>query len=144
MTADLYDVIIVGAGPSGSTAGYYLGKNPDIRVLIVDRFEFPRYKSCAGGLFLCDDWPREFENFNSGLEMVSRQPCYDCDFYFDRKFIHRTYNTHLFDVVDRAEFDAALLEVALQQSNVKFKRFPVERIRYESDNGKDIYCLESA
>jgi len=37
MHSEKYDVIIVGAGPAGSTAGYYLGKNPHLKVLIVDR-----------------------------------------------------------------------------------------------------------
>jgi len=44
-----YDVIIVGAGPAGSTAGYILGIH-GFNVLIVDRDRFPRKKLCAGCL----------------------------------------------------------------------------------------------
>ena len=43
------DVIVVGAGPSGCAAAYDLA-TAGIRVLLVDKTEFPRKKSCAGGL----------------------------------------------------------------------------------------------
>jgi geranylgeranyl reductase family protein len=42
-----YDVIIVGAGPAGSTAGYLLSKS-GLSVLIIDKYTFPRKKLCAG------------------------------------------------------------------------------------------------
>ncbi len=38
-----YDVLIVGAGPAGSTLGYHLAQT-GIKVLIVDRVPFPRYR----------------------------------------------------------------------------------------------------
>ncbi|NOZ67801.1 MAG: geranylgeranyl reductase family protein [Deferribacteres bacterium] len=42
-----YDVIIAGAGPAGSTAGYILAE-AGLRVLIIDKSTFPREKLCAG------------------------------------------------------------------------------------------------
>ena len=42
-----YDVIIAGAGPAGSTAGYLLSK-AGLRVLLIDKSTFPRKKLCAG------------------------------------------------------------------------------------------------
>jgi len=44
-----FDVIVVGAGPAGSTAGRELAA-AGARVLLVDRANFPRYKSCGGGI----------------------------------------------------------------------------------------------
>ncbi len=44
---DLYDVIIIGAGPAGSTAAYLLSKQ-GFRVLLADKKKFPRPKLCAG------------------------------------------------------------------------------------------------
>lgn len=44
-----FDVIVVGAGPAGSTAARELAAS-GARVLIVDRAEFPRYKACGGGV----------------------------------------------------------------------------------------------
>ncbi len=43
------DVVIVGAGPSGCSAAWDLSVN-GLRVLLLDRTEFPRKKTCAGGL----------------------------------------------------------------------------------------------
>ncbi len=43
------DVIIVGAGPAGSSAAYFLGK-AGYRVLVLEKCVLPRYKTCAGGV----------------------------------------------------------------------------------------------
>ena len=42
-----YDVIIVGGGPAGSTLAWALEKS-DRKVLIIDKQDFPRDKTCAG------------------------------------------------------------------------------------------------
>jgi geranylgeranyl reductase family protein len=44
-----YDVIITGAGPAGTAAGFDLVM-AGYSVLLLDRQEFPRKKPCAGGL----------------------------------------------------------------------------------------------
>ena len=46
---DLWDAIIVGAGPAGCAAAYDLAA-AGRRVLLMDRAAFPRHKACAGGL----------------------------------------------------------------------------------------------
>jgi len=47
----VFDVIIVGAGPSGSTVSYLLAKE-GLRVALVEKFKLPRFKACGGGLTL--------------------------------------------------------------------------------------------
>ena len=44
-----YDTIIVGAGPAGSTAAYFLSQHGQ-RVLLLEKQSLPRYKACGGGL----------------------------------------------------------------------------------------------
>ena len=46
-----YDVIVVGAGPAGSTTAYRLAC-AGARVCLLDRARFPRDKPCGGGLTL--------------------------------------------------------------------------------------------
>jgi flavin-dependent dehydrogenase len=44
-----FDVIVVGAGPSGTAAAYRL-KQSGYRVLLLDKHQFPRTKPCGGGI----------------------------------------------------------------------------------------------
>ena len=44
-----YDVLVVGAGPAGSSAAYHLARQ-GADVLLVDRFAFPRNKRCGDGI----------------------------------------------------------------------------------------------
>jgi flavin-dependent dehydrogenase len=45
----MYDVIVVGAGPAGCTAAKALAEK-GCKVLLVEKFKMPRYKSCSGVL----------------------------------------------------------------------------------------------
>ena len=45
----MFDVIVVGAGPAGSTASKTLAEK-GYKVLLVEKFKMPRYKSCSGQL----------------------------------------------------------------------------------------------
>lgn len=62
MSSPQYDVIIVGAGPAGSTAAYALGQ-AGLRALVLEKERLPRYKPCGGGLSaaLLSQFPFSFE-----------------------------------------------------------------------------------
>jgi len=49
MTDTLFDIAVIGAGPSGGYFAYLAAKQGH-RVLLCDRAEFPREKTCGGGL----------------------------------------------------------------------------------------------
>jgi len=60
---NFYDVIVVGGGPAGATAAYFLGE-AGWRVLILEKENLPRYKPCGGGLsiqMLEETFPFTFE-----------------------------------------------------------------------------------
>jgi flavin-dependent dehydrogenase len=43
---NVYDAIIVGAGPAGATAAYFMGKK-GMKVALIDKKSFPRHKPCG-------------------------------------------------------------------------------------------------
>ncbi len=49
MTLPSYDVAVIGAGPAGSAAAYFLARG-GLHVILLDKFDFPRDKTCGDGL----------------------------------------------------------------------------------------------
>jgi len=49
MNENEFDVIVVGAGPAGSTCASFLAKNK-VKVLLLDKAVFPRDKTCGDGI----------------------------------------------------------------------------------------------
>src|SRR5215217_4173779 len=47
--AERYDLVVVGAGPGGTSAAYHSAK-AGLNTLLLDRQEFPRDKTCGDGL----------------------------------------------------------------------------------------------
>ena len=51
MSSESWDLVVVGAGPAGSaTALGALHADPSLRVLLLDRDDFPRDKACGDGI----------------------------------------------------------------------------------------------
>lgn len=46
---DVYDAVVIGAGPSGSSSAYWLANN-GLNVAMVEKKTFPRDKTCGDGL----------------------------------------------------------------------------------------------
>lgn len=101
-----FKIIVVGAGPAGTSCAYVLKKNNE-DCLVIDRMEFPREKLCGGGLT-----PKAhtlikkiFGNFKYDYLSFKKFEIYDqnkhiCDFVLNNEV--RT--------VMRKDFDSALLD----------------------------------
>ncbi len=126
-------VVVVGAGPAGSTAAYHI---PNRDVLIIDRKRFPREKSCGGGLLNARDWHKIFPNFAEIKDQIATcHSAEDIEMYWNEKPIFFRKG-HIFDHVRRKEFDYLLLNAALRKSNVSFRCFNAASI--ERRDGKII------
>ena len=98
-----YDVVVVGAGPAGSSAAAAAARM-GARTLIVDRARFPRYKTCGGGLIGVSLAQL------AGLDVPVKQEIVRASFtHRGRRPVGRGSGRRMLSLVDRSEFDAVLL-----------------------------------
>lgn len=106
-----YDVIVVGAGPSGSIAAYVAARL-GLRVLVIDRFRFPRIKPCGGGL--TQKSVALLKGLGIELSGVVRDVCRKVAIINSAGSFLLTDNEPIISVVSRDEFDNYLLTKALE------------------------------
>lgn len=103
----LYDVAVVGAGPAGSSAAR-VAAEAGARVLLLDRAHFPRYKTCGGGLI-----GPTLGALPVGFEVPVEQEIRRASFTLrGGSYAERGAGERILSLVNRADFDAALLDAA--------------------------------
>jgi geranylgeranyl reductase family protein len=123
-----YDVIIVGAGPAGTTTAYHLAR-AGFHVLILEKEKLPRYKPCAGAVAARTLDILDFD-ISPALERA----------------IHRVYFTYKFGrgrlvsaesplayMVMRDKFDYLLTEKAIQAGAEVVQEAEAANIHVHSD-----------
>ena len=134
-----YDVIVCGAGPSGSTAAKYLQDN-GLNVLLLDKTKFPRSKACGGGL--CE----HISEFDHILEKLTENNCKNdllesiCTrgVIFSPSLAYKTdyiSETPLFYNIRREIFDNELLKFAIDAGAEFREKSEVKEISIEPDKG---------
>jgi geranylgeranyl reductase family protein len=115
-TQKKYDVVIVGAGPSGMTLGYLLS-DAGFDVLVIDRTNFPRLKLCAGAItwktrkLVEDIFKVSFDRYFS-IKNVS----YEYSVYEKWRLKILQKSPEPFYFIDRKEYDSKLSELAEKKS----------------------------
>lgn len=111
-----HDVVIVGAGPAGSTLGYLLSSK-GFDVLVIDKDEFPRAKLCGGALtwktrrLLEELYRIPFDNFFP-VEAISED--YSIFEKTKRKIFQSSPEPFYF--VSRKNYDMSLVTLARKKS----------------------------
>lgn len=112
----MYDCIIVGAGPAGSSAAYHLAKQGR-SVLVLEKNSFPRTKSCGGGVS-----PAIAQWFDFDFSSVVQNHVSQVKYTFkmgDSAEVQLENVTPMW-MIQRDQFDNFLIEQAVAQG-AKFK-----------------------
>ena len=104
-----WDVIVVGAGPGGSTAAYDLA-TAGAEVLLLDRADFPRDKPCGGGVLIS-----AVNLLPYSLDAVTEQSITSFRVRYKRswEFEHH-YHEPLAIMTQRSRLDAFMVERAVE------------------------------
>ncbi|UQA96693.1 geranylgeranyl reductase family protein [Streptomyces halobius] len=103
----VWDVVVVGAGPAGASAAQ-AAASTGRRVLLLEKAELPRYKTCGGGII----GPSR-DALPPGFELPLRDRVHAVTFSLNGRLTRtRRSKNMLFGLISRPEFDAGLVESA--------------------------------
>ncbi len=103
----MYDLIIIGGGPSGASAGRRAGKQ-GLSTLLLEKEKFPRYKPCGGAL---SSYALSFLDFKLPESLIERKISNIRIHYKDLFAEYKKESTLAF-LISREVFDNFLLEKA--------------------------------
>lgn len=103
----MYDVVIVGGGPAGASAGRALAE-AKLSCLILDKAEFPRDKPCGGSLSI--QCIKRYPFIEPLVESTSRRSFLCSD--YPAAFLENASETPLDYFIRREVFDQQLLDLA--------------------------------
>ncbi|WP_414169936.1 geranylgeranyl reductase family protein [Streptoverticillium reticulum] len=106
-TEPVWDVVVVGGGPAGASAAHAAAA-AGRRVLLLERSELPRYKTCGGGII----GPSR-DALPPGFRLPLRDRIHAVTFSHNGRMVRtRRSRRMLFGLVNRPEFDAGLVDAA--------------------------------
>ncbi|MFI5757181.1 geranylgeranyl reductase family protein [Streptomyces sp. NPDC051569] len=119
----VWDVVVVGAGPAGASAAYAAAVTGR-QVLLLEKAELPRYKTCGGGII----GPSR-DALPPGFELPFRDRIHAVTFSLNGKLTRtRRSKRMLFGLINRPEFDASLVEHAQKAGAVLRTGVTVTRV----------------
>lgn len=141
-SADIWDVAVIGAGPAGAMAALSAASRHK-RVVILERFRIPRYKTCAGGLI-----GASMNALPAEITPPIRATATSFTFSLrGRSERTKTSAVPLVKLVQRDEFDALLVSSATAAGAVVYDRTIVtnltaadDTMRISTRNRGDIYA----
>lgn len=103
----MYDLIIIGGGPSGSAAGRIAGK-AGLKTLLIEKKIFPRYKPCGGGL---SEHAMSYLDFEIPESMIERD-IFGARVHFKGQVVEQHKDSRIAVLITRSILDNYLLEKA--------------------------------
>ncbi|MFE0403744.1 geranylgeranyl reductase family protein [Streptomyces nigra] len=132
----VWDVVVVGAGPAGASAAYAAAV-AGRRVLLLEKAELPRYKTCGGGII----GPSR-DSLPPGFDLPLRDRVHAVTFTHNGRFARTRRSRHtLFGLVNRPEFDQALVEHAQKAGAELRTGVTVQRVEQHGSAVPDRRCV---
>lgn len=128
--SDLYDVLVIGGGPAGGAAAYFLGEAGQ-RVLVLEKEMLPRYKTCGGGLSAT-----LLEQFPFSFEPVIQARVTEIAYALGQRWVSVPASGGPLCMVMRADFDAHLLA----QARAEVRQGVCVRRVEESEEGIQVHA----
>jgi geranylgeranyl reductase family protein len=126
---DQFDVVVVGAGPAGSTAARHCALG-GLRTLLLEKEILPRYKPCAGGVTLAASRELDFVIPDSLIERQCRGV--RVRFRDIEREVHLSVPVAF--MVTRSSFDAYLAAKAEEAGATLRDHTPCTRVSVERDS----------
>jgi flavin-dependent dehydrogenase len=111
----MYDLIIIGGGPSGSAAGRISGKM-GLETLLLEKEVFPRYKPCGGAL---SEHAISYLDFDLPSSICEKD-VYGARVHYKNHIIERHKNYRIATLVSRDILDNYLIKKA-RETGVEVK-----------------------
>jgi geranylgeranyl reductase family protein len=126
----VFDVAVIGSGPSGASAALKLAEN-GISVVLIEKETLPRYKTCGGGFVYRGRKEMPFDI----SEVVSKE-FNKIEIYFDKTNQHLTAERPepLVTMVMRDEFDHLIIKKAKKAGITFLENHKLQNISFEENN----------
>ena len=128
----VWDVVVIGAGPAGASAAYAAAVTGR-RVLLLEKAELPRYKTCGGGII----GPSR-DALPPGFELPLRDRVMAVTFSLNGRLARtRRSKNMLFGLINRPEFDQGLVESAVDAGARVWTGVTVSRVEQHGPSVPD-------
>lgn len=125
-----YDIAVIGTGPAGAMAAY-TAATANKRVLLIEKEQLPRYKTCGGGLVF-----RGKSRLPFSIDATVEKECREIEVYFDGS--KRNFSTHreepIISMVMRDSFDSLLVRKAREKGAELMEKCTLQGLTQE-ENG---------
>ncbi len=124
-----YDAAVIGTGPAGSSASFFLASKGS-KVIVFDKSSLPRYKTCGGGVV-----SRVTHILPFDIDEVVEKKCFNAEVIDHRNYL--SFSTHrekpIVLMTMRSSFDYYMLSKAAEQGITLCESCTVQKIEENSD-----------
>jgi geranylgeranyl reductase family protein len=138
-----YQVAVIGAGPSGASAAFELGK-AGISTVIIEKKKLPRYKVCGGGLVY-----RGLKDLSFDITPVIEKQFNSIDVNLSSKLRFKTSSDQpLVTMIMRDTFDELLTKKAEEHDVTLLDEQKLTDLRFDNDSiviktDKNTLCVQA-